>query len=153
MKEVAVTKDPTVSELPETVRELVSDGSREAHSIPNGSCLIGTTSLHISGDHDQTTFIARDTNKHMLSYRTNYLQKIQADFPLTLTGTKGKKIHFKKGEEDKFFDWLVEAEEAVFIWRGCVDIIALTNLLQMNVDIIVYQEGTMPEVKHFCPDP
>ena len=23
----------------------------------------------------------------------------------------------------------------------------------MDVDIIVYQEGTMTEVKHFCPDP
>ena len=149
-----VTKDPAVSELPETVKQFVSEGSKEAHSIPNGSCLIGTTALHTTGDHDQTKPLARDSNTHIASYREYYLQKVQADFPLTLTiGTEGKKKHFKKGEEDKFFDWLVEAEEAVYIWRGCVDIVALTNLLQIDVDCIVYQEGTMPEVKHFCPDP
>ena len=27
------------------------------------------------------------------------------------------------------------------------------NLFQMDIDCIVYQEGTMPEVKRFCPDP
>ena len=154
VKEVVVTNDPTVSELPVTVREFVSDGSKEAHSIPNGSYIIGSTSLHIAGDHHQTTFLARGANKHISSYRSYYLEKLQADFPLTLTiGTDGKKKHFKQCEEDRFFDWLVEAEEAEFIWRGCVDIIALTNHLQMDVDCIVYQEGTMTEVKHFCPDP
>ena len=39
------------------------------------------------------------------------------------------------------------------MWRGCVDVIGLTNLCQMDVDIIVYIEGKNPEVKHFSPDP
>ena len=39
------------------------------------------------------------------------------------------------------------------MWRGCVDIIALTHMFQMDTDCIVYLEGTIPEVKRFCPDP
>ena len=89
MKEVVVvTEAPTVSELPETVRQFVSDGSKEAHSVPNGSCLFGTTI--------GTTIIARDANTHIASYRSYHLQKIQADFPLTLTiDTEGKKNYLR----------------------------------------------------------
>ena len=34
-----------------------------------------------------------------------------------------------------------------------MDIIALTNCLQMDVDCIIYKDGNMPEVRHFSPDP
>ena len=52
-----------------------------------------------------------------------------------------------------FFDWLAESKEAIYMWRGCVDIIGLCNICQMDIDCIVYMEGTAPEVRHFSPDP
>ena len=68
-------------------------------------------------------------------------------------GINGRFKIFEKGEEDTYFDWLMDNKDAIYMWRGCVDIIALSNLYQMDVDCIVYLEGTAPEVKHFSPDP
>ena len=148
------TTDPRVKDLPILVKEVVNNGSKEVESTGNGSCLIGTTSLHITGDEEQTHQIARNLNTHLAQYRNTYLPKIAADFPFTITiGTNGKTKVFKKGEENKFFDWLAESEEAILMWRGCVDIIAVSNMLQMDVDCIVYQEGKTPEVRYFSPDP
>ena len=147
-------KDPRVKELPESVKEMVDEGSKEVESTGNGSCLIGTTALHITGDEEQNQLIASDTNTHIAFNREYYLDKIAADFPITVKiGTNGRTKRFEKGEEDIYFDWLLENKDALYMWRGCVDIIALSNLYQMNVDCIVYLEGTTPEVKHFCPDP
>ena len=82
------------------------------------------------------------------------MHKIEADFPMTVKiGTGGKTKTFQKGQENKFFDWLAESRDSIYMWRGCVDIIGLTNLCQMDIDIIVHMEGTNPEVKHFSPDP
>ena len=78
------------------------------------------------------------------------MPKIAADFPFTAhIGLNGRTMRF---EEDLYFDWLLENKDAIFMWRGCVDILAVSNLYQMEVDCIVYLEGTPPEVKHFCPD-
>ena len=62
-------------------------------------------------------------------------------------------MRFEKGEEDLFFDWLVESTDAIYMWRGCVDIIGLCNICQMDIYCIVYMDGAPPEVRHFSPDP
>ena len=33
-----------------------------------------------------------------------------------------------------------------------MNIIAISNMLQIDVDVIVYLDGQIPEVKRFCPD-
>ena len=87
-------------------------------------------------------------------YREVYLPKIEADFPLTvLIGTSGQTKTFDKGEEQDFFDWLVEDPSAVYMWRGCMDILAVSNMLRMKVECIVYEAGSVPEVYNFSPDP
>ena len=58
-------KDPNVVELPEKVKQLVSKGSKEAISTNNGTCLIGTVTLHITRDLDQTEATARNLNTHI----------------------------------------------------------------------------------------
>ena len=48
---------------------------------------------------------------------------------MTITiGVNGEKKHFQKGQEQDFFDWLAEAPEAAYMWRGCMDIIGLSNM-------------------------
>ena len=119
----------------------------------NGTCLIGTTAVHIEGDTENTTQLAMDLNTHIAMYRDIYLPKIEADFPLTVTiGVAGETKIFPKGQEQEFFDWLMSSPGAVYMWRGCLDIIALSNMLRMDVDCIVHEEGSVPEVYHFSPD-
>ena len=147
------TKDPSVKDLPEVIKKIVKEGSKEVNITGNGSCLIGTTAVHIAGDEDSTNEVANDLSMHMSMYRSTYLDKISADFPLTVKiGTRGATRTFEKGEEGSYFDWLIESTESVYMWRGCVDILGLCNLYKMDIDVIVYMEGTMPEVKHFSPD-
>ena len=146
--------DPKVTELPELVKQIVHDGSKEVNITGNGSCLIGTTAVHIAGDEELTPHIARNLNTHLALNREYYLDKIKSDFPFTaIIGTSGNTKTFNKGEEDMFFDWLAESKEAIYMWRGCVDIIGLCNICQMDIDCIVYMEGTAPEVRHFSPNP
>ena len=145
--------DPNTRLLPKQVEQIVSKGSKEAIAPGDGTCLIGTTALHIEGDTEHRTQLAKDLNTHIGMYRDIYLPKIEADFPLTVTiGVAGKTKTFLKGQEQEYFDWLVGSLDAVFMWRGCLDIIALSNMLRMEVDCIVHQEGSVPEVYHFCPD-
>ena len=66
-------KDPNVVELPEKVKQLVSQGSKEARSTNNGTCLIGTVALHISGDLEETELHARNLNTHIAPNRDYYL--------------------------------------------------------------------------------
>ena len=66
--EIKQSKDPNVIELPETVKQLVSEGSKEARSTGNGTCLIGTTSMHITGDLASTEVIARKLNTQIANY-------------------------------------------------------------------------------------
>ena len=103
---------------------------------------------------ETTIELARDLNTHLAMYRHIYLPKIEADFPLTITiGVNGQEKIFNKGQEQDFFDWLAEAPEAAFMWRGCVDIIGLSNMFRMDIDCIVHLDGTEPQIHHFSPDP
>ena len=144
---------PNIKSLPQQVQNIVSSGSKEAVVPGNGTCLIGTTAVHIEGDTENTAQLAMNLNTHIAMYRDIYLPKIEADFPLTVTiGVAGETKIFPKGQEQEFFDWLMSSPGAVYMWRGCLDIIALSNMLRMDVDCIVHEEGSVPEVYHFSPD-
>ena len=145
---------PNIRNLPKQVQNIVSSGSKEAVVPGNGTCLIGTTAVHIEGDTENTKQLAMNLNTHIAMYRHKYLPKIEADFPLTVTiGVSGETKIFSKGQEQDFFDWLMSAPGAVYMWRGCMDIIALSNMLRMDIDCIVHEEGSVPEGYHFSPDP
>ena len=38
------------------------------------------------------------------------------------------------------------------MWRGCVDVIATSNMMNMDIDITIYEEGKVPEKKEYKPD-
>ena len=78
--EIKQLNDPNLIELPETVKQLVSEGSKEAGSTGNGTCLIGTTSMHITGDLASTEVIARQLNTHIANYRQVYIKKLKQIF-------------------------------------------------------------------------
>ena len=76
--------DPNVRSVPHSIKKLVSEGSKEAIVPGDGTCLIGTTIVHIQGDVENTVQLSRNLNTHLATYRDIYLPKIEADFPLTI---------------------------------------------------------------------
>ena len=61
--------DPNTRLLPKQVEKIVSKGSKEALVPGDGTCLIGTTALHIEGDTEQTTQLAKNLNTHIGMYK------------------------------------------------------------------------------------
>ena len=64
---------------------------------------------------------------------------------------KGETKLFNNCEE--YFDWLAESKEAVYMWRGCVDVLAISNMAHMEIDIVVHEDGLKPELQTYKPDP
>ena len=56
---------PNIRSLPQQVQNIVSSGSKEAVVPGNGTCLIGTTAVHIEGDTENTTQLAMNLNTHI----------------------------------------------------------------------------------------
>ena len=141
-----VSHDPNLKELPASVKPLVEEGSQEFVVKGDGPCFLRTTPAHIAGDEKNGPELARDLNTHQPMYRSYYEQKISADFPLKVTiGVQGQ---FKVFENSaNYFDWLLESREAAYMWRGCMDVIATSNMTNMDIDIIIYEEGQIPETK------
>ena len=145
-------RDPNLRELPEIVKPLVKKGSEEYIVKGDGSCMVRTTAANITGDEDNGPQLGRDLNTHLSNYREVYKEKISADFPLTITiGVKGETKQFNTSDE--YFDWLQESKEAAFKWNTCVDVIAITNMTQLDIDVIVHEEGKKPIMNKFKPDP
>ena len=70
-----------------------------------------------------------------------------------IIGVKGETKTFKKGQENEFFDWLVEARKGILMWRNCVDVVALCNLIKTDIDIVVLDQGQSTVEKFsFKPD-
>ena len=61
-------------------------------------------------------------------------------------GVNGGDTSFNKGQEQNFFDWLAEAPEVAFMWR-------VANIFRMDIDCIVHNEGTKPQLFQFSTDP
>ena len=148
-----VTKrDPNIRELPDIVKPLVNKNDEEYVVKGDGPCLLRTVAAHISGYEHEGLQYARNLNTHLATYRPYYKEKISADFPLLVTiSVKGETKLFHTCDE--YFDWLAESKEAVFMWRGCVDVLAISNMAHMEIYIVVHEDGMKPELQTYKPDP
>ena len=143
--------DPNLRELPASVKPLVEEGSQEYLVKGDGPCFLRTTAAHVVGDQREGPQLARDLNTHQAEYRTIYEEKVSADFPLSITiGVQGQEKTFENSND--YFNWLQESHEAAFMWRGCVDVIAMCNMANMDIDMIIHEEGKTPEKQLFRPD-
>ena len=140
-------RDPKIRELPEIVKPLVEKDSEEYMVKGDGMCLISTTAVHIAGDENEAKQVARDIITHLSNYRPIYAEKINADFPLTVT--IGEYKIFENSED--YFDWLQESEKVAFKWSRCVDVIAISNMTQLDIDIIIHKEGKVPILNSLKP--
>ena len=131
---------------------MVEANSQEYVVKGDGPCFCRTTAAHVYGDEEKGIELARDLNTHMALNRDYYVNKISADFPLEITiGISGENKWFENSHD--YFDWLLESKQAAYRWRTCVDVIAMANMAQMDIDIVVHEEGTLPVLRHFCPNP
>ena len=144
-------QDPCPRELPDRVKPLVEINSKEFVVKGDGPCLLRTTAAHVFGDPDEGPQLARDLNTHQAEYRPHYEEKISADFPFTATIRVNGETKLLQNSTE-YFDWLQESQNAAYMWRGCVDVMAIANMANMDIDMIVYEDGSEPNLRHFQPD-
>ena len=152
-KDNLVEKDPNLRSLPDEVKKILGDDNREYIVKGDGPCLLRTTAAHIEGDEDKGIEMARNLNTHLALNRELYKEKLSSiDFPMEVTiGVKGQTKSFSNSDE--YFDWLQEAKEAAYMWRGCIDVMAICNMAQMDIDIIIHEKGHKAQLRSFEPDP
>ena len=152
-KEIFPAKDPNLRSLPVEVKKVIGEDRMEYVVKGDGPCLLRTTAAHLEGDEDKGIELARDLNTHQALNREVYKDKLSSsDFPMTVTiGVKGKTKTFTNADE--YFDWLQEAKEASYMWRGCMDVMGICNMAQMNIDIIIHEKGQRAPLRSFEPDP
>ena len=137
-------RDPNLRELPDLIKTLVEEKSEEYVVKGDGPCLLRTAASHMEGDEEKGPIMARDLNTHLSEYRPFYQDKIGADFPMEVTiGVNGESKKFETSEA--YFDWLQESKKAAYMWRNCVDVMALSNMANMDIDVIVYEQGSKPD--------
>ena len=130
----------------------MEEDSKEYVVKGDGPCFLRTAAAHTLGDENNGLGLSRDLNTHKSGYRNYYKDKISADFPLNITvGVKGEFKVFENADE--YFDWLMESKRSTYMWRGCVDAIALSNMMNIDIDILIHEEGKNPEIKSYKPDP
>ena len=146
-----VYQQSNVKELPNGVKCMYPD-SLEYCVAGDGACCLKCLAAWIYLDSSQGPLLGRDLNTHLAEYRPYYREKIV--FPLTITVAGGQRKTFDIGEENDFFDYLVESPQASFIWRESADMIGLTNFTQMEIEVVVYNQITdkVEETQVYNPD-
>ena len=143
--------DDNVKELPPSVKCLHPDCIEFV--VPgNGACCLNCLAAFIYLDANEGPKLGRDLNTHMATYREEYKKRLS--FPKSVTIGNGKVLNFEEGEENKFFDTLMESNECSFMWRGSVDVVAICNLTQLKVNIDVFdpEKGEVVETQSYEPD-
>ena len=105
-----------VKQLPPNVKSLYPDSLE--YVVPgNGACCLNCLAAFIYINANEGPMLGRDLNTHIAEYRNEYIKRMI--FPRSVTLGNGKKLNFKKGEEEKFFNCLVESNDLSFMWRCC----------------------------------
>ena len=127
-----------LKELPIQVKNLPQFKDSSLYKVPgDGACGPTSTSLHVWLDKRRGAELARDLNTHIGMHREYYKPKLL--FPKTVEiGTGGKTETFEDTDEEKerFFDWLVTSKEGAYMWRDGVDVVAISNFCNMEVDVV-----------------
>ena len=144
-----------LKELPIQVKKLPQFKDSSLYKVPgDGACGPTSTSLHVWLDKRRGAELARDLNTHIGMHREYYKPKLL--FPKTVEiGTGGKTETFEDTDEEKerFFDWLVTSKEGAYMWRDGVDVVAISNFCNMEVDVVkVDTQENSYLVVPFAPD-
>ena len=142
-KDIPVTKKGLkkplhLKELPIQLKNLPQFKDSFIYKVPgDGACCPTSTSLHLWLDKRRGTELARDLNTHIGMHREYYEPKLL--FPIIVEiGIGGKTETFEDtdGDKERFFDWLVTSKEGAYMWREGVDVLAISNLCNMEVDVV-----------------
>ena len=147
----------SLEELPENVKAISAyKDCLRLKVVGNGACGPNCAATHIWLDGRKGTEFSRDLNTHIGIHSEEYIHHIK--FPRTvILGNGFKNEHFGDSEEEKkrFINYLVGDPTSVFMFREGVDMQAMSNMSNMDIDIVkVDSEGNVePLIHKYFPNP
>ena len=145
-----------LEELPQQVKALAAyNDCLRQKVLGNGACGPNCAATHLWLDGRKGTEFSRDLNTHIGIHSEEYLEHIS--FPRTvILGNGHPNQHFQDTEEGRkrFVDFLVADPGATYMWRESLDIQAMSNMSNLEIDVVkVDQHGNIIYIQQYFPNP
>ena len=138
--------------LPKSVKLIVGN-EYELETIPgNGACGMGSFAKHKFDDASLGPKIGEQLNKEIADNFWYYKQLIE--FPYSRPVGGSEPVRFEQNEEAELLDFLRNHPPNGFVWRGFMDMQALSNKYGMPIKIISITnfDDPNPKVERMEPD-
>ena len=139
-------------ELPKGVEKIVGD-KYELERIPgNGACGIGAFAKHAYNDVSLGPKIGAELNSEIAKNFWHYKQLLEWPYDRPVGGAEN--VKFEQHEEEKLLNFLQNHPRNGFVWRGFMDMQALSNKFGMPIKIISIKDFSdpNPKVEQMEPD-
>ena len=136
MKTKDIHNIPNIKPLPLNIAHLCNKGD-VVYTVPgDGACAPNSISAHLFNDEVFGPRLRRKMNDFKVKHwNRKYKLKTQCspESPFVRKiGNKGEKISFT--DSNKLFEYLVNADEADYMWTDCDDLIVLADMYQVKIN-------------------
>ena len=143
--EVELLETKTDKSLPRSVHNILGN-EYELEKIPgNGACGMGSFAKHTLDDASLGPEIGEILNKDIADNYWYYKQPIEFPYARPVGGSDP--VRFEENEEGKLLDFLRNHPRNGFVWRGFMDMQALSNKYGMPIKIISISNFNDPNPK------
>ena len=149
---VELLETKTDKSLPNSVKQILGD-EYELERIPgDGACGMGSFAKHSLDDASLGPEIGEILNKDIADNFWYYKQLIEYSYSRNVGGSEP--VRFEKNEEEKLLNFLRNHPRNGFVWRGFMDMQALSNKYGMPIKIFLISNfnDPNPKVERMEPD-
>ena len=141
--------------LPDSVKQVLGDDENELElvKIPgNGACGMGSFAKHAFDDASLGPKIGEELNKDIAENFWYYKQLLEFPYSRPVGGSDD--VKFEENEEEQLLDFLRNHPRNGFVWRGFMDMQALSNKYGMPIKIVSIKDinDTNPKIEYMEPD-
>ena len=138
--------------LPESVEKIVGSDYELERVIGDGSCEMRSFAKHALGDANLGPKIGELLNKEIAENFWHYRKLLEWPYDRPVGGSES--VKFEQNEEDKLLEFLRNHPRNGYVWRGFMDMQALSNKYGMPIKIISVTSfnDIHPKVERIEPD-
>ena len=131
--------------LPENVIKIIGNNHELERAPGNGACAIGCFTKHAFDDVTLGPEEGRILNSEIADNFWHYKKLIEFPYERPVGGADT--VKFEEHEEDKLLDFLRNHPRNGYVWRGYMDLQALSNKYGMPIQIISINDFSDPNPK------
>ena len=148
--DVDMSSHQNIKPVPEFCKPFVNEDDQVLVVPSDGACGPHCAAAHIYGNLGAGQILRRHINTHISQNRQFYESKIE--FPYSRqVGVQGKVVHFNT--MDEYLEYLTTSDDAVVLWTGFEELLAIANMFQMKIKVITISNNIVKKVSQIGPHP